>query len=156
MGLGLIAGERLRRNASPKSTVGWLVAWGVGLLLLGLAFDHFGLCPIVKILWTPSFALVSGGLCLLILALLYSVIDWACLRSWALPAEVVGRNSLAMYIMTWTIAGWVLMNLKTHLGADAFNLMGEEYALFLGNLSVGIVLWLICWWMDRNRVYVRI
>lgn len=156
MALGLLAGEQLRREATEGERLRWLAAWGAALLVLGVAMDLSGLCPLVKKVWTPSFALASGGLCLLILAALYAVIDVLGVRRWAWPAEVVGRNPLAMYIMTWTLAGWVAMNLRTHFGAAPFSLLGETYAPLLENLTVGLILWLVCWWMDRNKVYLRL
>lgn len=154
--LGLLAGERLRAAHSAASTLVWLIGAGAALLLGGLLLDQSGLCPLVKKVWTASFGLASGGLCLLILGTLYAIIDLAGWRRWAWPAEVVGRNPLAMYVMTWTLAGWVLMNLETHLGGGFFNAFGDAYAPLLGNLATGCVLWLICWWMDRNRVYLRL
>lgn len=154
--LGLIAGDRLRSAKAPGRMLGWLVGVGVSLLLVGLLLDWSGSCPLVKKIWTPSFGLVSGGLCLLILATLYAIVDVAGWRRWAWPAEVVGRNPLAMYVMTWTLAGWVLANLETHFGASAFNLLGEANGPLLGNLAVGCILWSICWWMDRNKAYVRL
>lgn len=156
MVLGLIAGDRLRVGESASKLLLWLIGVGTLLLIVGLLLDWSGCCPLVKKIWTPSFGLVSGGLCLLILAALYAIVDLAGWRRWAWPAEVVGRNPLAMYIMTWTLAGWVMANLNTHLGESTFNAFGENYAPLLGNLAVGFLLWSICWWMDRNKVYVRL
>lgn len=154
--LGLIAGDRLRAGGSAGRVLVWLGGVGAVLLVSGLLLNQSGFCPLVKKVWTPSFALASGGLCLLILAALYAVVDVAGWRRWAWPAKVVGRNPLAMYVMTWTLAGWVLMNLNTHFGEYAFNRLGNAYGPLLGNLTVGLILWLICWWMDRNKVYVRL
>ncbi|MEO1497031.1 MAG: DUF5009 domain-containing protein [Planctomycetota bacterium] len=160
--LGLMAGAQLwsltaaEGGAAGLGIVGRLIGYGLALLAIGLLLDQLGVCPIVKKLWTPSFVLVSGGLSLWLLALLYAVIDMAGWRSWAWPAEVVGRNPLAMYFMTWAVAGWVLAALQRHLGCDVFQTLGDAYAPLLGNLAVGLVLWMICWWMDRNRAYVRL
>ncbi|TWT92883.1 hypothetical protein Pla108_40230 [Botrimarina colliarenosi] len=156
MTLGLLAGQQMKSDRTAGAKLAWLTAWGVGLLAFGLALDAVGVCPLVKKVWTPSFALASGGLCLVILAVFYAILDVGGWRRGAEPATVVGRNPLAMYVMTWTIASWVLMNLTTHLGDDLFFVFGAPYAPLLGNLAVGTVLWLFCCWMDRNRVYVRL
>jgi heparan-alpha-glucosaminide N-acetyltransferase len=156
MALGLLAGQTLKSERTAQAKLLWHFGWGTALIALGVALDLSGVCPLVKKNWTPTFALVSGGLCLWILGALYGLIDIAGVRRWSWPAGVVGRNPLAMYIMTWTLASWVLMNLTTHLGADVFAIFGETYARLLGNLAVGVVLWLICWWMDRNKIYLRI
>ncbi|TWT47205.1 hypothetical protein [Botrimarina hoheduenensis] len=154
--LGVLAGQRLRENETTDNTTGWFVQIGALLLAAGLSLDLAGACPLVKKLWTPAFVLVSGGFCLMILGTLHAMSDLAGWRRWFMPAEVVGRNPLAMYVMTWTLAGWVLANLTTHMGAKSFEILGETYAPMLGNLATGMVLYLICWWMDVNRVYVRL
>jgi heparan-alpha-glucosaminide N-acetyltransferase len=156
MALGLLAGQTLKSERTAQAKLLWHFGWGTALIALGVALDLSGVCPLVKKNWTPTFALVSGGLCLWILGALYGLIDIAGVRRWSWPAGVVGRNPLAMYIMTWTLASWVLMNLTTHLGADVFAIFGETYTRLVGNLAVGVVLWLICWWMDRNKIYLRI
>lgn len=156
MAIGLLAGQTLKSERTAQAKLLWHFGCGALLVAVGVALDLSGVCPLVKKNWTPSFALVSGGLCLWILGALYGLIDVAGVRRWAWPAGVVGRNPLAMYIMTWTLASWVLMNLTTHLGADAFAVFGETYAKLVSNLAVGLMLWLICWWMDRNKVYLRV
>ena len=51
---------------------------GVIGLAAGAALGWLGVCPVVKRIWTPSWALYSGGWCFLLLAAFYLVIDiWA-------------------------------------------------------------------------------
>ncbi|QDT70030.1 hypothetical protein MalM25_29750 [Planctomycetes bacterium MalM25] len=156
--LGLLAGERLRTGGERGAafTLGWLLGVGAVLIAIGVLIDSIGVCPMVKKLWTPSFALASGGICLVILGVLYAIIDVAGWRRWAWPAEVVGRNPLAVYVMTWTLAAWLMSNLVTHLGEACFSAFGEAYAPLLGNLAVGSLLLMIAWWMDSRKVYVRL
>jgi heparan-alpha-glucosaminide N-acetyltransferase len=46
--------------------------------------------------------------------------------------------------------------LRTHLGRDAFNILGADNAPFVQATLVGVVFWLICWWMYRRKVFLRI
>ena len=154
--LGSLAGDLLKSGRDGVSTLGQLTVAGVALIVVGVALDATGICPMVKRLWTPSFAAASGGLCLLALAAFFGVIDVVGYRTWAWPAEVVGRNPLAMYVMTWTLSASVLANLQTHLGRGVFRVLGDAYAPLLGNLVAGTALWLVCYWMDRQRLYVRL
>jgi heparan-alpha-glucosaminide N-acetyltransferase len=153
---GLMAGEWLRgaRGAWQKFG-GLLLAAGV-MLAIGWALDRFGICPIVKRIWTPGFAIYAAGWCLLILAVLYCVIDVIGLRFWAWPAVVVGKNSIAMYAMTALIASWVLKQLRIHVGEWPFQVFGTEYQMLMENLAVAAILWLICFWMYRRQVFLRI
>ncbi len=54
-------------------------------MLLGLAFQWAGICPIVKRVWTSSYTLYSGGLVVLILAAFYALMEWKGWQRWAFP-----------------------------------------------------------------------
>ncbi len=154
--LGLLAGELLGSDASAKRKFWTLTAGGVGCGVLGLAMHFGGVCPIVKRIWTPSFALASGGICLLTLALLYALVDLAGWRKWTFPAVIVGRNPLAAYVLIHTIARWLVDNVHRHFGEGVYRVFGAEYQPLLENLSVGAVVWLVCYWMDRRQIYLKL
>lgn len=153
---GLMAGELLRGRFEPKVKLRMLLCYGLPMAVFGCLLQLSGICPIVKRIWTPSFGLLSTGLCFLCLAALYSVIDILKWQRWAFPAVIVGRNSIAMYCMIYIIAGWCLVTLHTHLGTAPFRIFSEAYQPLLENISVGICLWLICYWLHHRRIFLRI
>jgi predicted acyltransferase len=156
MTLGLITGEMLRRDSTAGRKVGWLVLAGVIALALGCALGQSGFAPVVKRIWTPSWVLFSGGWCLLLLALFYTVIDVIRWRSWAFPLVVVGLNSIAAYCIAHLWVSFIRGSLITHFGAGAFRHFGKEYeALFLGAVILFIE-WLILFWMYRRKIFLRI
>ncbi len=102
--MGLLAGEWLKGKGSKRNRkLRGLVIAGVGLVLLGLICQWAGICPIVKRVWTSSYTLYSGGLVVLMLAGFYALIEWKGWRRWAFPLVVVGMNSIAVYVMSWTM-----------------------------------------------------
>jgi predicted acyltransferase len=125
--LGLVAGNALRGGRPRRGRVPRFALLGVCGLLLGAALDAFGLCPIVKRVWTPSFVLWSGGCCLLLLAAFYATIDIAGRRAWAFPLRVIGMNSIAAYALCMLAPGFVSGGLTTHLGSDLFAVAGAPY-----------------------------
>lgn len=153
---GLMAGEVLRASSTNSKKTRYLLVGGGCAILLGLMLHFAGLCPIVKKIWTPSFALVSGGLCCWLLLLAYYLVDVCGYRAVVWPAVVVGMNSVTMYCMTYMIPGWVATSLNTHLGERPYLVLGQPYQHLLMNLSVGFCLWLICVWMYRRRIFLRI
>lgn len=153
---GLMTGELLRHSSDTKTNFRILIVAGSLSIAIGWTLQAAGFCPIVKKVWTPSFGLQSTGLCFLFLALLYILIDMLKWRRWAMPAVIVGRNSIAMYCMIYIVASWILTNLHTHLGTDPFMIFGQEFQPLMENLTVGICLWLICWWMHTRRIFLRI
>jgi predicted acyltransferase len=159
---GLMCGELLRSCRAAGWKLFGLVAAGALGLAMGWALDLTGICPIIKRIWTPSWAIFSTGWCCLILAGLYTVVDVIGLRRWAFPLVVVGVNSIAIYCMSMTLKPWAARTLQTHLGEDVFRGWGlfpagfELYAPTVQAVLVGLMFWLVCWWMYRNKVFVRI
>lgn len=152
--LGLVAGEVLRGPRSRLAKLGILVAAGLVCLAAGYAAGLY-VCPIVKRIWTPTWAVYSSGWTFLILAAFFGVVDVAGWKRWTFPLVVVGMNSIAMYLMAQGVMlkGWLIPRLRIHL----------PDALFAGDLGpvrlqllVLLVMWLICLWMYRHGVFLRI
>src|SRR5438105_11565966 len=114
--LGLLAGEWLKGKVSKQQKLRGLVIAGTGLLLLGLACQWAGICPIVKRVWTSSYTLYSGGWVVLMLAGFYVLIECQGWRRWAFPLIVIGTNSIAIYVMSWTMGEFLYKALHRHLG----------------------------------------
>ena len=154
--LGLMAGELLRSTRSEQEKLKWLVLAGVGGLVLGWLLEVTGICPMVKRIWTPAWALFSSGWCCLILASLYWIIDIKQHRRWAFPLVVVGMNSIAIYSMEMLLRPWMAETLKIHLGDEVFLVGGPLFQPMFQATLVGLSFWLICWVMYRQKLFVRI
>jgi heparan-alpha-glucosaminide N-acetyltransferase len=154
--LGLIAGGVLRSDRTRTRKVLWLAVAGVIALAAGWLLDYFGVCPIVKRIWTPSWTLFSGGICLLALAGSYLVIDVWGWKAWTFPLVVIGMNSIAAYCIAHLFESFLHGAFMTHLGADAFKKLGVEYEALLMGACILLVYWLILFWMYRRRLFLRI
>jgi heparan-alpha-glucosaminide N-acetyltransferase len=153
--LGAIAGDWLRAGWTARRKVLTLVgAGGVGILL-GLALERLGLCPIVKRIWTPSWVLFSGGICLSTLAAFFVALDLGGPQGWSYPLRVVGRNSIAAYVLAHLVEDLIKDSTRTVFGLDAFSRWGPYQSLASGAVVLG-VLWFILYWMDRRRLYLKI
>jgi predicted acyltransferase len=156
---GLMAGGLLRSSRGGWSKFAILVICGAVALAAGWALEAGGICPIVKVIWTPSWAIYSTGWTLLMLAGFYVVIDLVGLRRWSFPLIVVGMNSITMYVMAHLMQGWLRHTLEIHFGTDVFTLFGHVDAVYqpivVHALSL-LMMWLICWWLYRQRIFIRI
>ena len=153
--LGLHGRRTAPRRAAGATEAGdclLLAAWRAWLSDWRL--HSAGVCPIVKKIWTPSFTLVSGGICLLTLAAALRHRRHGRLARWAFPAVVVGQNSDRRLrddpphraVDRWT-------TLHRHFGARLFHASsGRAYQPLLENLAVGAFVWLICYWMYRRQI----
>ena len=156
MVLGLLAGGVLRSDRPVGRKIAWLAAAGAVGLAAGWGLGVSGVCPVVKRIWTPSWVLFSGGWCLWLLAGFYALIDVLGVRRWAFPLVVVGMNSIAAYVLSHLIDGFLAASLKTHLGQNLFNAFGPAYEPLLQGAAVLLLLWLILFWMYRRRIFLRV
>jgi predicted acyltransferase len=155
MVLGLISGELLLSPRSARRKLIILTWAGAGLMVAGLTAGST-ICPIIKKIWTPSWTLLSGGVAMWILAAFYGTVDVAGWRGWTFPFVVVGTNSIAAYLIVdalwmphWGPADRALY----HLGRwEAY----PPVLLPLVPLAGLVVLWLICRWMYRRRIFLRL
>lgn len=176
--LGLMAGTVLRSSQLDAEKVKWLLKAGAVCFGVSMALDtsiwpvaipkcdwHFA--PIVKRIWTPGWAVFSSGWTFWMLAAFYWVIDIRQWRRWSWPLVIVGMNSIAMYVMAQLIKPWVGGTMKTHLATiDAlfgwehginFVLFGDyPFATPLGHAARLFGLWLICVWLYRRKIFVRV
>jgi predicted acyltransferase len=153
---GLMCGELLRSKQSPRRKLAILVGAGLAGLVAGQVLNLTGVCPLVKRIWTPSWALFSTGWCCLILAGLYAVVDVLGYRRWVFPLIVVGVNSIAIYCMSMLLKPWAARTLKIHFGPDVFLGWGPLFEPMVQSTLVGLIFWLACWWMYRQKIFIRI
>src|SRR6202035_2587016 len=154
--MGLLAGEWLKAAGSKEQKLRGLMIAGMGLVLLGLACQWTGICPIVKRVWTSSYTLYSGGLVVLVLAGLYALIVWKGWRRWAFPLVVVGMNSIAVYVMSWTMSDFFGNALDRHVGWAIAAVAGPTLQPVRHGLAIMLIFWLILLWMYRRKIFLRI
>jgi len=158
--LGVIAGMWLRTPwPSYVKCFAFLIA-GLAGIALGEVSEHYGICPVVKIIWTPAWVLYSGGWTFILLAGFYLIIDMIGFWRWSYPLLVIGANSIVAYIAYHTIRPFIAGSYRTHLGPDIFKYRDEIWNVQWEPMITGVVvlltLWLILFWMYRNKIFVRI
>ena len=156
MMLGMWAGLWLMTGRSTLEKLKGLLIGGVALTLAGLVFQWLHISPIVKRIWTSSYTLYSGGLVILMLAGFYALIEWKGWKKWSFPLLVIGANSIAIYVMSWTIESFISGALVRHLGTAPFAWLGPPFEPVLRGVGVLIVFWLILYWMYRRKIFLRI
>jgi predicted acyltransferase len=147
----------LLKSAGPERKKFWiLIACGLAGLVLGTFFHLTGVCPIVKRIWTPAWTIYAAGWTCLLLAFFFAVVDWMGYRGWAFPMIVVGMNSIAMYCMADSpFKAFVRDSIRIHLGRGVFDWAGM-YQPIVESAVILSLFWLICLWMYRRKVFVRI
>ena len=156
MMLGLWCGAWLKTSRSTTEKLKGLVLGGVALTFAGLLLQWLHICPIVKRIWTSSYTFYSGGLVILMLAGFYALIEWQGWRRWSFPLLVIGANSIAIYVMSWTLEDFVSSALVRHLGPGPFAILGAPFEPVLTGIGVLLVFWVILFWMYRRKIFLRV
>jgi predicted acyltransferase len=158
MMLGLFAGNALKAtNTKQTEKIKFFIITGVSLIALGILLHLTGINPIVKKIWTPAWTIFSGGVCFLLLALFYGVIDVANKKNWSFVLMVIGANSIAAYLIAHVgIKPFILSSLHIHLGQNFDKVFGAAYAtLIAGGLTLFFE-WLILYWMYKRKIFIKI
>jgi len=99
--LGALAGMVYARGNLRRPVLS-IVAAGAAMMLLAYALQ--GMCLMVKNIWTSTFALFTGGFCLVLLGLLMPVTQLPFIRPALTPTRIFGENPLLAYILVFLIA----------------------------------------------------
>lgn len=158
---GYFAGKFIQHNGNNPSTVSKLNLTGAGLVSVAFVWNIY--FPINKPLWTSSYVLHSAGLSLIILGSLVFFINVAGLKKWTFFFEVFGKNPLFIFAMATLVIkllSFVRVNensLQTWIYESLFLSWSEgNSASMLFALSYMLLMWLIGFWMDRKKIYVKV
>jgi predicted acyltransferase len=151
---GVLAGLLLTGDKPQKEKIRILVIAGIIALAVGYGISVF--TPIIKRIATSSFIFTSGGYTLLMLALCYWVIDVLQFRKGVLFFSVVGMNSLFIYLFAHVGGAVLLRSIVSPFSMPLFSLAGAWMGEFMTSLIVLALLWYICYWLYKRKVFIRI
>lgn len=158
---GYFAGDFLRRNGNNYESIAKLMIAGAVLLLFAFIWDLA--FPINKKIWTSSFALLTIGLDLLILPILIYIIEIYNRRKWTYFFVVFGRNPLFIYLLADVLLTTMIMipvgdtHLQNWLYTKVFgSLAGPVLASFLFAFFYMLLNWVVGYFMDRKRIYIKV
>lgn len=158
---GYFTGMFIQKNGSNLNSVLRLSVAGGILVSIALLWDMS--FPINKPLWTSSYVLHSAGLSLLILAALILLIEIAGYVKWTYFFEAFGKNPLFIFALAT-----LLIKTLSFIRIDGSSLQGWLYehvflswsegktASLLFALSYMLVMWLIGFWMDKKKIYIKV
>jgi predicted acyltransferase len=151
---GVLAGMVLKSARAPWQKIRLLVIPGLIGVAAGFALNPVD--PIIKRICTASFVIVSGGFCLLALALSYWLIDMKGRKKWAFFFNIVGMNSIFIYLLTNSYGAEWLHRIAQPFTMAAFAWGGRLTAEIATSLAVWMMLWYVCYWLYRKGIFFRI
>jgi len=148
---GVWTGMLLQQDKTHKQRLTILGACAAGAFALGLALEPF--IPMVKRLWLGSFTFFSVGWVLLGLMACYWIVEMKGWKRWAFPAVVIGTNCIFIYSFSQVLRGWLAHGVGkfTH----NFDFLGN-YGAIPQNLVVLTLMFYMCYWLYRRKIFFRI
>ena len=151
---GVLAGQLMMSNRTAMQKLKILVIAGFIGLVAGYALDP--VTPIIKRICTSSFVLASGGWTLLALAFSYWLIDIMKQKKWSVFFAIVGLNPLFIYLFANVGGSGFIKHIVSPFSMAVFGWMGESTANILTGMIVLYLLWYICYWMYKKKIFIRI
>lgn len=158
---GYIAGKFIQQKGNTYEGLTKLLLTGAALLFVAYCWNLS--FPINKKLWTSSFVLHTVGLdCILISSIIY-VIHFRHATAFTYFFEVFGRNPLFIYLLS-ELGATLLYFFRTDpkttvyqwLYKNIFIYAGDYFGSFLFAVSVMLVCWLVGYFLDKKKIYVRV
>ena len=149
--LGMFAGVVAKSKMEERRKLWWFAGTGVALVVAGLIWSIWH--PIIKMIWTSSMTLFSGGICFLLLWLCYYLIDYKGYRRGLTLFKVYGMNSIAAYMMPKFVKTRAILS-----GLLAFLpfVMGEEWAGFAIRVADAVVIYLLLSYMYKREIFLKV
>ena len=152
--LGMFTGEFVRlpedKVSGPKKSL-YMALAAVAMLVIGLVWSlDF---PINKKLWSSTFVLVVAAYSLGLFALFYYIIDVKGWKGWTKFFEVVGLNSITIY-MAQRIIPFGSIN-RFFLDGLA-GLCPEPVGALILNIGYFMISWLFLWFLYKKKVFLKV
>lgn len=151
---GVLAGQVLKSNRSELKKLKILFIAGLIGIVIGYTLNP--LTPIVKRICTSSFVIASGGWCIVALAFSYWLIDVKKVQRWPKYFAIVGMNSLFIYLFTNTGGSRWVHGIVSPFTNGFFAWVGEMPSQLITAFVVWALLWYICYWLYRRRIFIKI
>jgi predicted acyltransferase len=151
---GVLAGQLLMSGATSRRKL--MILFGAGISALAIGYGLDPVTPIIKRIATASFVLSSGGWCLIALAMAYWWVDVLKFRRGVTFFAIVGMNPLFIYLFAEVGGSGLIHRIVKPFSMAAFGWAGDLYAQMLTGCLVWALLWGICYWLYRNRIFIRI
>jgi predicted acyltransferase len=166
--LGYFVGQHIKENGTNKeqlpTMLNTLFVAAIAMLVTGFCWDM--VMPINKKIWTSSYVVYTTGLATLTIATMIYLIEIKGVQSKiAHFFDVFGKNALFVFALSAFLPkGFALIKLGE--GVTPWNWLYKKVYIHIpgapenGSLAYAITvisfMWLICWWLDKRKIYIKV
>lgn len=155
---GAMVGRVLLSNERDYTKIKKILAGGAVALCIGILLDYTT-TPVIKRIATSSFVCISGGYCLIGLAVLYWWIDIVKHRRFLSIFLIVGMNSLFIYLF-FEIVGSRWFN--GYIEAIVNGLLGyipgitSVFSGLVASVVIFLLEWKMCQFLYRKHIFFKL
>jgi predicted acyltransferase len=154
---GVLCGKLLMSDEPAAKKIQILMIAGVSALLIGYSLDGLNITPIIKKIATSSFVFASGGWAILALCFSYWLID---VRKKFISGSkifiIVGMNSIFIYIFFSIGGAHLIRRMVAPFSNLLFTWGGESTVEIITSLGIWAAMWYMCFWLYKNKMFVKI
>ena len=171
---GYLVGDYIIKKGKTPDMVNGLFVAGAVFLFAGYAWNM--VFPINKKIWTSSYTVYTTGLAMIIIAVMIYLIELKNQRGWLSKFfDVFGKNPLFIFVLSGILPRvQALIRIPAGINAQGNQMYTTPFGwfyehickpLFSSNLNNGslfyalcmiTVYWLIVYWMDKKKIYVKV
>lgn len=170
---GYLVGDYIQKKGKNFEMLTGLFVAGVAFILTGFCWDM--VFPINKKIWTSSYTIYTTGLAIITIATMIYLIEFKNVKGWLSRFfDVFGKNALFVFALSAFLPkGLALIRIPDHLNdkgvmiyVNPWNWLYQKVFVHIpGDPKIGSLLyalcvitlmWAICWWMDKKKIYVKV
>jgi len=153
---GVLCGKLLMSGKTSAEKIKLMIIAGIAALFVGFGLDLLNITPIIKKIATASFVFASGGWATLALCFSYWLIDVkGRFENGAKTFIIVGMNCIFIYLFFHVGGAGILLKIFTPFVNSLLGWMGEIMTRLLTSAAAWASMWYICYWMYKNKIFVR-
>jgi len=161
---GYLVGNYIQKKGKGLQLLRGLFGIGALLILAGYWWDV--LFPVNKKIWTSSYVVYTTGLAMVIIGIMIYLIEFKNIKGWFSKFfDVFGKNALFVFALSAFIPK-TLGLIRLGDGVNPWNWPYRKLFIHIpgakenGSLAFAIwvilLMWFICWWMDKKKIYVKV
>jgi len=154
---GALCGKLLMSDKSATQKIQTLIIAGISALIIGYSLDLLNITPIIKKIATVSFVFASGGWTILALCFCYWLID---IKKLFINGSrffiIVGMNCIFIYLFFEVGGASLLSRIVNPFSKLFFTWAGELTVAVITSVIVWAGLWYLCYWLYKNRLFIKI
>ena len=154
---GVLFGKLLMSDRPVRKNIQIMIITGLAGLIIGYSLDFLSITPIIKKIATSSFVFASGGWAILLLCFCYWLIDVK--KLFTKGSEffiIVGMNCIFIYLFFEVGGAEMVYNIFTPYPTTLLSWAGSTTIGIMTSLLVWAAQWYICYWLYKNKLYIKI